>query len=507
MTSVSQPGRLGEVSSTSLPVEESPATIPRAAAAIERNALVIFALCACAALAAARLPQEIGLDSWYSLVSGRLVLHHGLPHHDTLTALTLGRVWVDQQWLAQLGLYGLWAIAGWAVALLAIVAMYTASFATLAGSARFGGASERSTALVVLPCFLVGLSNTVFRAQVPAYVLFALVLALLRADGRRPSWRVYMVLPLLVIWANVHGSVVLGAGLVALWGFVSAFGSASRRIGVGGWLPRAAVLIVAPWLCVLASPYGLGLPAYYRSVLGNRELVHASSEWAASTLRGQPFFFVLLVGGLVVAGAGRRAVNGFGFLALGITAVMGLLAVRDIVWFALTAAAVLPSALDLVWPPQPARRRARLNFLLVGASAALAVGVSLSALTHPARRFLGAYPTRAAAAVTAAARADPSAVIFANENYADWLLFEDPSLAGRIAYDTRYELLTRRQLGQIVSFRTESGLDWQAAIKPYRLLVLSPGGDFGAVRYVEGEKGAKVLYRGPDAVVLRQVAR
>jgi hypothetical protein len=476
----------------------------RARDAVERNAFVIFALGACAAVGAALLRGEIGLDSWYSLVAGRLIARNGIPHHDTLTSLSLGHTWVDQQWLAHLMLYWLWAAGGWSAALLSDVVIYTASFAVLATSARRLGASERSTAIVAIPCFLVGLSNTVYRAQIPSYLLFALVLGILLADARRPSRRVYLVLPLLVLWANIHGSVVLGAALVGLAGVVFTIRSAGRRMRPTAWLPRTTVLVLAPWLCVLASPYGLALPGYYRSVLGNHELVHASSEWAASTLRGQPLFFALLLGGALIAGAGRRALEGFGALALGLTAVMGLEAVRDIVWFAFTAAAVLPAALDILWPPQASVRRPRLNLALVVVSAALALGVAASELSHGNAWFLHPYPKGALAAVETAAGSNPKALIFANERYADWLLFEDPALAGRIAYDTRYELLTTPQLEQIVSFRKETGLDWQSVVRPYRLLVLDPGGDPGAVSYFEGQPGTRVLYDGPNAIVLRQ---
>ncbi len=475
--------------------------------AVERNAFVIFALGACAALGAARLREEVGLDSWYSLVAGRLIARHGLPHHDSLTSLSLGRVWVDQQWLAHLALYGLWVAGGWAVALLSVVVIYTASFAILAASARRLGASERSTAIILVPCFLTGLSNTVYRAQIPSYLLFALVLAILLDDARRPSRRVYLVLPLLVLWANVNGTVVLGAALVGLAGVVTAIGSArSSRVRARAWpSPRAAVLVVAPWLCVLASPYGLALPGYYQSVLGNHELVRASSEWAASTLRGQPFFFVLLLGGALVAGAGRRALGPFAFLALALTAVMGLEAVpRDIVWFVRSPRRP-PSpggARHALWPSQAQERRPRLNLALVAASSALAIGVTASALAHGNGWFVHPYPKGALAAVETAAHDNPKALIFADERYADWLLFEDPALAGRIAYDTRYELLTTTQLEQIVSFRKETGLDWQSTVRPYRVLVLDPGGDNGAVRYFKGKPGTKVLYDGANASVL-----
>ena len=330
---------------------------------------MIFALGACAALGAARLRGEVGLDSWYSLVAGRLIARHGIPHHDSLTSLSLGRVWVDQQWLAHLALYGLWAAGGWAVALLSVVVIYTASFAVLAASARSLGASERSTAIVVVPCFLAGLSNTVYRAQIPSYLLFALVLGILLADTRRPSRRVYLVLPVLVLWANIHGSVVLGSALVGLAGVVFAIVAlpvdgcirepgclvphcSSPRRGSACWPPPTASRCPATTGACSETTSSSTPRASGRRA---RSVASRSSSRCCSAA-------------LLLAGAGRRALGAFASLALVLTAVMGLFAVRDIVWFAFTAAAVLPAALDSVWPPQSQERRPRLNLALVAVS-------------------------------------------------------------------------------------------------------------------------------------------
>ena len=157
-----------------------------------RNALVIVMLAACAAVLASRVTATAGPDTWYSLLAGRLIWHDGLPHHDTLTALTLGRTWVDQEWLGHLGIYGLFATGGWALALLVGVAGFIAAFAVSAAGARARGASERSAALVALAAFIAGAPNTELRAQTFAYVLFALTLALLLGDDRSPSRRVFL---------------------------------------------------------------------------------------------------------------------------------------------------------------------------------------------------------------------------------------------------------------------------------------------------------------------------
>ena len=87
------------------------------------------------------------------------------------------------------------------------------------------------------------------RAQTLALPLAVAVLWLLAEDTRIPPRRVLFVLPLLVCGRSLHGSVLLGAGLVAAAGVLAAV---RRR-------PLAAVLLLGP-LTALASPYGLGAP-------------------------------------------------------------------------------------------------------------------------------------------------------------------------------------------------------------------------------------------------------
>jgi hypothetical protein len=475
----------------------------RLALAAERNVFVALVLAACCVLHAAVVHMAVISDAWYTLLAGRSISASGLPHHDTWTLLTLGHRWVDQQWLGQLGLYGLWNAGGWRLAATGVVVLYVAAFAVAVVAARRGGASDRNVAAAGVVCFVAGLNNTVFRAQIPTYVLFELALVLLLAEARQPSRRVYLVFPLLALWANIHGSVVLGAALVALLGLVEAAGRLRARHRVGSWLPRAGLLVVAPWACTLVSPYGLGLPGYYRSVLGNSTLSHSVSEWAESTVRGEPIFFVLFVAAVWLLGRAGGAMTPFAKLALAGCGFLGLLAVRNVVWFALVGAAVLPAALDAVKAPSQAPRRTRFNVALASTAVVVAVGAVASVALHGRSWFERRYPPRAAAAVSLAARSDPSLKVFANERYADWLMVEDPALVGRVAYDVRFELLSNAQLDKIVTFRTEHGVDWQRAANGYGLLVLQPGADGGAIELFR-RAGARVLYRDGKVVVLRR---
>ena len=176
--------------------------------------------CAFVALVAALVPQLVASDGWLALVGGRWIVEHGLPGRNTLTVVGEGRQWIDQQWLGQLTLYGLHAMGGLRLLLAANVALVAGAFAAAMVYARKRGGEAATVAvvsLVALVPYLVTATNV--RTQSLVYLPFVALIALLSDDGRLSRRRVVLVLALLVLWANVHGSVLLAAArLVSLRG-------------------------------------------------------------------------------------------------------------------------------------------------------------------------------------------------------------------------------------------------------------------------------------------------
>src|SRR5262249_13103456 len=201
-------------------------------------------------------------------------------------------------------------------------------------------------------------------------------------------------------------------------------------------------------------------------------------------------YSVLLFGACCLAFRRGTNLGLFSRLGLPLTAVAGLSALRHMVWFCLLAVAVLPPALDAAWPPKEAPRHRSLN-VAIAAGALLAVVVATSSIaSHNGAWFEHTYPRRAADIVARAAAADPRLHIYADGRYADWLLFEYPELAGRLAYDVRYELLTQHELQELSNFVGQRGTGWFRDAEGYRLLVLDPLRERAAIRYFLG-RGAK----------------
>jgi hypothetical protein len=259
--------------------------------------------------------------------------------------------------------------------------------------------------------------------------------------------------------------------------------------------------VALPWLCTVASPYGLALPGYYRRVLDNPTLSHLVTQWQPATVKNSPQFFVILLPALWLAFRQQRALGPFAQLLLVGSALMGLLAIRNVVWFCLVAAAVVPAALEASWRSRPAPRKRGLNLAVLAATAVGLVSTAASLASHGRAWFEQSYPTAAGDAVARAAEDDPGLRVFADARYADWLLFEHPALAGSLAYDVRYELLTARQFQALADFSEQRGVDWARPARGYRLLVLDPSRERKVIAYYARRRAA-TLYRDDDVAVL-----
>jgi hypothetical protein len=446
-----------------------------------------------------RISMEV--DGWMALLSGRVIAQHGLPSHNMLTVWAHGHTWTDQQWLAQYVLYELERLGGIRLVLLVHAALTAAGLAGAVALARRLGGSARSTTWVCLPVLAAyWRSAVVMRPQTFSYVLFVGVLWLLLDDQRLRSRRIYLVLPLLVLWANLHGSVVVGAALVSLYALVELVETLRRgRHDLG---TRPLILLIVPWLCLLASPYAASLPGYYREVLFSGGFGSYVTEWAPTTLTYWSIpFYLLAVGGLWLLGRSSREVSAFEALAfLGLT-VLGFDAGRNCVWLALFALILLPRLLDQLRSPAVEPRR--LNRMLAVAMLAGVVVATGGVAAKNGSWFTQSFP--AAASDTASATARSNDRIFANEEYADWLIWKHPELAGRVAYDSRFELLTQAQLRAISRFRGVSG-NWLRTAAGYSVFVLDRQLDRDVVKELLRRGVARVVRTDGNVIVLRRTA-
>lgn len=464
--------------------------------------LIAVALVALAAALLGLLGRDILQDTWLALVAGREVAEHGIPHHESLTVLAHGRRWIDQQWLAQLAMYELDRAGGIVLVGFVNAVLVMAGLVGAILAARRLGAGARSIVRVLpLVVWTIALTATA-RTQPWAYPLFSALVWLLAGDSRRPSVRVWWCLPLLVVWGNVHGSATLGAGLVVLRGLTMLWERRTRlRRAPRAWARPVGLIVGAP-LCLLVNPYGLAIIHYYRATLFNGAFRKLVTEWGPIT--GSPVVAALffLTAGIVIWSFGRHRSQTtlWERAAMLLLAIAAIVAVRNVIWFNLATVVVLPLSIDAAVRARGAGQRShpRLNMaILAVATVALVIAAVASARRSPTGRY---YPADGLAAVQRAVAADPSLRVFADERYADWLLWRLPSLRGRVAYDARFELLSGAQLSAIVDFKSQTGPNWGRLASGYRLLVLQQSSP--ATSQLEHASGARVLFDRDGMVVI-----
>jgi hypothetical protein len=409
-------------------------------------------------------PARITGDTFFDLVAGRDIVQHGLPHADRLMAFTAGREWQDQQWLAHLASYGIYSLGGLPLVSLVDTACMLVALLIAMLAARTLGGSPTWIAAIASPVMLLLVPSTA-RAQTFVLPLFAVLVWLLARDARAPDRRILLVLPLLVLWANLHGSILLASGLLLLHAAAGA-GSALRARNPRGLrrpLALGAVAVLAPFV----SPYGPKLLTYYSGTATNGSFHTMVTEWAGTTLRAWPAFFLFAAIVVVVILRPEIRLGLFEKLCLGALLLAGLDTTRNIVWLPLAATVLLPRALT-EWSPQaPVRSRLRPILMLAALGGAigvgaLAAGVTTAKLEHP-------WPAPEGAALARAAALDPTLRVLTQESYADWLLWSFPALRGRIAFDIRFELLGARGLKDVVVLEDAAGPAWNRPFRGYRL--------------------------------------
>ena len=471
--------------------------LDRARRLLEEEALPLLIVFGWIALLFISMPVLLVSDSWLSLVDGRYVIQHGLPNVDTLMLWTSGHAWTDQQWGAHVLLYGAAAHGGLRLAVAIGIACVAGALLVALAVGRSLGGSARSRTIGLAVALLGAPWLAQVRSQSFALPLFVAVYGLLALDSRRPSRRVLCVFPLLVLWANLHGSVALGAGLVALYGLTLVRNRPTRL--------RGLALCAAP-LTLLASPYGFSLVGYYRLMLLHPPFVKYVVEWQSMSVTKVTVMFFLSAFVLAALWGGhRRRLTTFEQWSLVVLVVVALAAVRNAVWFELAAAVSLPRLLDAAWPSRIELTAGVRRLNLVLASAAL-VAVAAVGIVHLARgsTWLERDQPKADAAIVARA-AGPDGIVLANSHDADWLLWHQPSLAGRIAYDVRFELLSAKQLEHLALLVGASHPIWKRCGSIARVVTFHGAADEKtALR--EGVLGPdrRTIIRAPKFVAVQQ---
>ncbi len=445
-------------------------------------------------------------DTGWHIRVGELVLGSGrVPVADPFSFTRPGAPWFAWEWLSDV-LFALlyrWHGVG-AVAAMAGVAL--ALGAALLFARMLGGGSGLWISLIAaLAASSASSIHYLARPHVFSILLYTLALGILERDRRDPGWRVWTLVPLAALWANLHAGFVMLPATLSLAALCENAGH-RRRYGL---------LALATAAATLTNPYGWRLHEHIWRYLNSSWILDHVQEFQSPSIRseGTVVFALLLLGAVAVAArAGRfeaALVLLWGFAALR--------SARHVPFFAIAAAPVAAAAAAARWRrysesahPQSAcrilwelsqdlGRNCRFSaWLPVAAAAALAL-TAASGGSFPDTRF----PVRAVDCNEQwlAPHGPPAKMprVLTSDQWADYLIFRLYP-RNRVFYDGRSDFYGDR-LGADYRKLLAAGVGWRQLLDRYGFSLALLPQDWPLRAVLDGEPGWRLVYRDSVAAL------
>ena len=243
--------------------------------------------------------------SFWHVTVGERILTDGLPHTDECTFTFHGEHWIAQQWLAECLMALLHRVSGHDSLLVGMATLLAALFTGL--TLRFQRAGFRWPLALTLTCGCMFVCSFHFfcRPHLLTLALMGWSFAVLTdiENGRLKSRWLACLIPVCVLWTNLHGGVVAGVatfGLCVLgWGLWARLGwpSPVRSYRSFGLLCLA---VLACLLTPVINPYGTDLLRTWWEIIGSPVLKQIVPEHTPMNL----------------ARSGDKAVAGFALVYL-----------------------------------------------------------------------------------------------------------------------------------------------------------------------------------------------
>jgi hypothetical protein len=300
-------------------------------------AMAIAVLLIPAALGSSTTIFNDGDVSWH-LATGQWILEHrAIPHTDPFSFTWAGKPWVPIEWGAEVAMALAWRAAGYS----GLAALATAALMTLHGLVFFNAARfvrPWMGAVIVVAMDVVLIPMMLVRPHLFAWVLIALWTWLMlraREQARAPPLAAAL---LMVVWANVHGSFVMGLAIAGAFGLEALLASEDRARALRAWLIFGIACLVA----VFVNANGVA-GVLHPLKIANLAMLPLIDEWKPSNPAVTPFFFAMLAAALVLVLLKRPKLPPVRWLLLAGLLVLALLQVRHQAVLAIVAAIVLPT--------------------------------------------------------------------------------------------------------------------------------------------------------------------
>jgi len=322
-------------------------------------------------------------DLWWHLKIGQIIWNtHQIPRTDLFSFTALGHSWVDHEWLSQLVLYLVYHVGGYpALVLWLCVIASTIVVLTYVLCGCWSGNWKVSLLGAIAALFFLTVSLAI-RPLLIGHLFLVVELLLLYYGIVRRGRSIWALPVLFVVWANCHGSFLLGLFILMFAVAGSCLKFAARRLRPGcdrAIAIRLGVVLGLSLLAPLINPVGLSLVTYPVNVAwAQPEGTGNVEEWKALDIHDPRAIGLAAVLALVVIVSivRRRSISAGEWSVLAPAAAMALLHARMTPVFGFAAAPVVCRLLAASWENYDRRRdRPAVNLFLIAAAGFMSLAV------------------------------------------------------------------------------------------------------------------------------------
>ncbi|MBV8302388.1 MAG: hypothetical protein JOY68_10750, partial [Candidatus Dormibacteraeota bacterium] len=309
-------------------------------------------------------------DFWWHLRAGQLILAKGgLLGTDPFTYTAASHHWTMHEWLFESLTAAAFSAAGLGIVILVLSAVTWAGLMLVAMRARMRAPSRGALAAGILLAAIAGYPIWGPRVQMLTFFFSAVTLFVLERHLTRGSRSIWLLVPMFLVWSNLHSGFVIGLGFIALVVIAEAM---APYLGMpdAGPTRRLRPLLLVLLACAAVSminPNGPGILLYAFQTQTSVAQQSLIAEWHSPDFHQLVLlpYGAMLVSLLLFIAANRRLSARDAALVLATTA-LSLQSVRHIALFIVAATPVWIDQLSLFVQRRrgtaPRRRRAQPSF-------------------------------------------------------------------------------------------------------------------------------------------------
>ena len=288
-------------------------------------------------------------DMWWHLRAGEQTwLDKQVYTTDTFSHTRAGSDWINHSWLSQVMMYGIFNLGG-----LTGLAIWVGICAVISVGILYKQMDGHPLLRGAVLLFAAVIASVVWapRPQIHSLVCFSITSLILNDYRKQKNWKILLLLlPLFILWGNLHGGYVLGFILI---GAVLTGEILNRVLFLGeslGWpdLGRLLGISIAGFVFVVINPLGIEIWKIPFNTVAVETLQNLINEWASPDFHyifQQPMMWMMLGAFSLMALSGRKP-DGVEIVTLAVFSWLALTARRNFGPFALATAPIFGNHLN-----------------------------------------------------------------------------------------------------------------------------------------------------------------